>query len=143
MKKVMTLDILSKTANEVIKNVRDLSRDTATLITLSGDLGTGKTTLTQEIAASLGIKEQIISPTFVIIKKYSTTDPKFKNLIHIDAYRLGKSEELMKLGWHELLGDKDNLVILEWPENVPDCIPKDVFKIVLYHLDDNTRSIEF
>ena len=68
---------------------------------------------------------------------------KFKNLIHIDAYRLGKSEELMKLGWQELLGDKDNLVILEWPENVPDCIPKDVFKIVLSHLDDNTRSIEF
>jgi tRNA threonylcarbamoyladenosine biosynthesis protein TsaE len=139
----MTLENLSNIVENILRKVHNFKSENATVVTLQGDLGAGKTTLTQEIARQLGIKEKVISPTFVIMKKYSIDDTSFKYLIHIDAYRLTKSEELMKLGWEEILEDRDNLVILEWPENVPDCIPKNTYNIKLSHSNESTRSIEF
>lgn len=142
MKQEITLDKLADTAHDLLKKARATKSNTATLITLSGDLGSGKTTLTKEIAKELGVKENIISPTFVIMKSYKTTDKVFKNLIHIDAYRLNHSQELINLGWKELLENKDNLIIVEWPEMVPECIGN-ACKVTLSHVDENTRSIVF
>ncbi len=139
----MMLDNIHIIGISILEKARELSLNTATIITLHGDLGAGKTTLVQEIAKQLGIKENIVSPTFVIMKKYECVDGKFKYLIHIDAYRLEKSEELLKLGWQELIEDRNNLIILEWPENVVDCIPKDVLKVEISHIDENTRTIKF
>ncbi len=141
----MTLENLSTIARKVISKAHTIKSETATVITLTGDLGAGKTTLTQEIARQLGIKEKISSPTFVIIKNYKLKiiNYKWKNLIHIDAYRFSSGEQLEKLRWQELLDDKDNLIIIEWPENVPECIPKNALKVKLSHIDDNTRTIEF
>ena len=139
----MTLENLSNIARDIIKKAHDQKSDSAIVIALEGDLGAGKTTLTQEIARVLFIKERVISPTFIIMKKYEAIDEKFKYLIHIDAYRLEKSEELFKLGFQKLLEDKDNLIIIEWPENVPDCIPKNAIRVKLSHEIDNSHSIEF
>lgn len=139
----MTLDNLDTIVHDILKKAHSLESKTATLITLEGDLGAGKTTLTQEIAKQLKVKEKVISPTFVIMKKYNVVDEKFKYLIHIDAYRLTKSEELMKLGFQDIIEDKNNLIILEWPENVSDCIPLNTYNIKLSHTDENTRTIEF
>lgn len=139
----MTLENLSNIARDIIKKAHDQKSNSAVVVALQGDLGAGKTTLTQEIARVLFIKERVISPTFIIMKKYEAIDEKFKYLIHIDAYRLEKSEELFKLGFQKLLEDKDNLIIIEWPENVPDCIPKNAIKIKLSHEIDNSHSIEF
>ena len=139
----MTLENLSNIARDIIKKAHDQKSNSAVVVALEGDLGAGKTTLTQEIARVLFIKERVISPTFIIMKKYEAIDEKFKYLIHIDAYRLEKSEELFKLGFQKLLEDKDNLIIIEWPENVPDCIPKNAIKIKLSHEIDNSHSIEF
>lgn len=142
----MTLETLPSIVQEIIQKVYSSNSGNATVITLEGDLGTGKTTLTQELARSLGVKENLISPTFVIMKKYDLPEQAgvkvFKFLVHIDAYRLTKSEELWKLGFKEILEDKNNLIIIEWPENVPDCVPKNALRIKLSHLDDNTRTIE-
>ena len=143
MRMKMTLDNLHATAIKVIEKARDINSQTATVITLHGELGAGKTTLTQEIAQVLGVKENIISPTFVIMKKYEVVDKTFKNLIHIDAYRLNKSAELINLGWQELLADKNNLIIIEWPEQVPDCIPENACHIELAHVDETKRTINF
>lgn len=145
MRMKMTLDNLHTIALEVIQKVHGSKSGTATVITLHGDLGAGKTTLTQEIARILGIKENIISPTFVILKNYELriTNYEWKKLIHIDAYRLNKSAELMNLGWQELLADKSNLIIIEWPEQVPECIPENACRIDLSHTDENTRTINF
>ena len=63
-------------------------RDAATLVTLSGDLGAGKTTFTQGIARALGVEETVASPTFVIEKVYVLTAQRWERLVHIDAYRL-------------------------------------------------------
>jgi len=139
----MTLEKLPSIVNDIIKKAQSLKSETATIITLEGDLGAGKTTLTQELAKQFGIKESVISPTFVIMKKYGVIDDKFKYLIHIDAYRLAKSEELWKLGFQDILNNKNNLIIIEWPENVPDCIPKDALSIKLSHVDENSRTIDF
>jgi tRNA threonylcarbamoyladenosine biosynthesis protein TsaE len=142
MKKEFKITQLHTTAADLLEAVRP-TKDRATIITLSGDLGAGKTTLTQEIARILGVKQNIISPTFVIMKSYTTNHAVFKKLVHIDAYRLNSSEELKRLGWEELSGDRDSLIILEWPERVPECLDVTVQKVALTHIDEDTRKIEF
>lgn len=132
----------------IIDKILKMDNKKARAVALSGELGAGKTTLTQELARQLGIKNNIVSPTFVIMKNYninlnSKYYSHFKKLIHIDAYRLESHIELLKIGWQELVEDKDNLIIIEWPERVEDCIPNDVCWIKLGHVDDQTRSLEF
>jgi tRNA threonylcarbamoyladenosine biosynthesis protein TsaE len=143
METTVTKDELQAVAYKLIKKVHSLKSDTATVIAFWGELGSGKTTLTQEIAKILGVKESVISPTFVIMKKYKTSDKKFTQLIHIDAYRLNKSSELLHLGWQELLEDKNNLIIVEWPGNVPECIPDNACHLELSHDKEHTRNIKF
>lgn len=139
----VTLDQLHKVAQDIIQKAKSTKTDTATVITLEGDLGSGKTTLTQEISKILGVKESVISPTFVIMKKYEVVDDIFKHLIHIDAYRLNESKELINLGWGNILADKTNLIIIEWPSQVPECIPAHACKLELKHAKDDTRVITF
>ncbi len=115
------------------------------VVGLYGDLGAGKTTFTQALGKALGIKEAITSPTFVIMKTYKLKNLKtykLKNLIHIDAYRLKKGEELLKLGWADIISDPKNLVLIEWPEQVADIMPEDHLKIKIKHLDENSREFE-
>jgi tRNA threonylcarbamoyladenosine biosynthesis protein TsaE len=107
----------------------------------------GKTTLTQELAKHLKIKENIISPTFVIMKIYKINCAKykshFKQLIHIDAYRLEQADELLKIGWKEIEGNKKNLIIVEWPERVEKHLAVNTFYIKLDHIDEQTRLLKF
>jgi tRNA threonylcarbamoyladenosine biosynthesis protein TsaE len=142
MENIVTLKKLNQIATKVLRLAHETDKDTATVIALKGELGSGKTTLTQEIAKILKVKESVISPTFVIIKKYKVEDKFFRHLIHIDAYRLNNSEELRKLGWQEIFENKTNLIIIEWPEQVPECIPKNACKIVLTHKKENIRTIK-
>jgi tRNA threonylcarbamoyladenosine biosynthesis protein TsaE len=116
--------------------------DCATVVGLYGNLGAGKTTLSQGIAKAMGVVENIVSPTFVIEKIYELTDQKFTHLIHIDAYRLEKSEELLHLGWEEIISDSNNLILIEWPEKVADIMPPHI-KINLKALESlESREIE-
>jgi len=101
----------------------------ARLVTLTGELGAGKTTFVQEVARTLGVEETVSSPTFVIEKRYELRGQTFAHLIHIDAYRLKSEEELLKLGWHELLADSGKLIFLEWPERVPRLIPEAAVRV--------------
>ncbi len=125
---------------------------TATLLTLSGDLGSGKTAFVKALAEALGIKETITSPTFVIEQIYQL--PKsatFDRLIHIDAYRLEKASELERLGWAEIVADPRNLICLEWPENVAGLSNlssstsknTNVRWLQFRFVDENTREISF
>lgn len=139
----LKLEDIEKKALEILEIVSNTPKEKAVIIALSGDLGVGKTTITKEIAKHLGVTENVISPTFVIMKIYKTKNKIFKNLIHIDAYRLEKEEEIFMLGWKELIEDKDNLILLEWPERVAQYLPTDVFSINIEHKDDTTRSIKF
>ncbi len=114
----------------------------ATIITLSGELGAGKTTFAQGVAKALGVTEAVTSPTFVLEKIYALESQKFSRLIHIDAYRLKGAHELEVLGWKELLADAGNLIVLEWPERVAEAIPEDAIRIRFdIHGDERTISI--
>lgn len=113
----------------------------ATVVALSGELGAGKTTLTQAIARELGISERLVSPTFVIMKLYPIATGQWKQLVHIDAYRLNSTEELLKLGWDALIADSANLILIEWPEKVPEAIPQGSVRVNISHEGDDSRAI--
>lgn len=92
--------------------------DKAVVVFLSGDLGAGKTTFTKFLAKEFGIAEDLMSPTFVILKRYDIKDSVFKNLIHIDAYRLKSYDEFLKIKFPDYLSNAENLILIEWPEMV-------------------------
>lgn len=116
----------------------------ATLVTLSGELGAGKTSFTQGVARVLGVEDNVTSPTFVLEKVYELPEnSSFKRLIHIDAYRLESGAALRPLGFDELMKDKNNLILLEWPERVADMLPEAAHRITLEVLSDNTRKITY
>ena len=115
----------------------------ATLITLSGELGAGKTSFTQGIAAGLGVMEAVTSPTFVLEKLYPLTRAPFSQLVHIDAYRLTSGDDLRTLGFDELMGDAGNLVVLEWPEKVADLLPAPAHRITLTVVESGGRKISY
>ena len=131
-----------KFAADFVKNLQP-KKDEATLVALSGELGSGKTTFVQCVARSLGVKENITSPTFVLIKNYQLPATSHKLLYHIDAYRLERGEELAKLGFEEIVANPNNLIFLEWPENVAEVLPKDYLTIKFSFIDEATRAIEF
>ena len=114
----------------------------ATMVGLSGELGTGKTTFVQFLARELGVKRKVASPTFVIMKRYAIKNSKYKNLFHLDAYRLKNEKELFHLGWEEVLSKKENLVFIEWPENVIKALPKKYYKIKITHTKEGHRKFE-
>lgn len=114
----------------------------ATTLALEGELGAGKTNFAQEFGKLVGVNENMHSPTFVIMKVYDINFQGFKRLVHIDAYRIEKESELSHLGWEEIVREPENLVLIEWPENVPGLIPKEAKRISFKVVDENTREIE-
>jgi len=143
------MKIISKSLSDTAKIAKDFIEkiymgvyDTALVVGLYGDLGSGKTTFTQAVAKIFDIKEDITSPTFVIEKVYNTQHPKFKNLVHIDAYRLDSAKELSVLDWHKTLSDSRNIIFIEWPEKVLEILPKNHAKVFFKFLSENEREIE-
>ena len=128
-------------AGNFVKELQPLLAD-ASVVGLYGDLGSGKTLFVQGAAKALGIKQNITSPTFVIEKIYKLGSQPFEHLIHIDAYRLEKNEELLHLGWNEIVAGVGNLIFLEWPEKVAGILPQAMKKISFTFVDEHTREIE-
>lgn len=109
------------------------------VVALIGDLGTGKTALTKYIAEGLGIKEEISSPTFTIVKEYRSGR---LPLYHFDVYRLGSGEELLDIGAEEML-DGDGACVIEWADIVADVLPADSLVVKLdYGEDEGSRAAE-
>lgn len=127
-----------------INNLQDLAHFTKTLtarlqagdlILLNGDLGAGKTTLSQMIGKELGVKRNINSPTFNIIKSYKGTTLKFH---HMDCYRLEDSEE--DLGFEEYFEDHA-VTVIEWSEFIQDLLPAEHLTINLAVTGEETREL--
>lgn len=117
------------------------NKDHAIVVDLKGDLGGGKTTFLQGLAAGMGIKEKILSPTFVIMKKFKVPDSDFSHFYHIDCYRLKSSKELTELGFSEIVSSPKNIVAVEWPEVAADILPKDAIKINFRFIGESEREI--
>ncbi len=140
-KEIRTLIELEEEAKRFVNTLAPSLRG-ATLVTLSGELGAGKTAFTKAVAHALGVEEIVTSPTFVLEKIYLLSNQSFKRLIHIDAYRLEKGSDLASLGFDELMKDSGNLILLEWPENVAGALPEPDIKISIVANPDGPPSIK-
>lgn len=114
------------------------------VVALTGELGAGKTTFVQGFAKGLGIKDKIISPTFVLIRQHLI--PKTKKILpagrqvlfHVDLYRINSFQEL---GLKEILKNPDNVVLIEWAEKLNYLSPKNSKKIIIEKLEGDKRII--
>ena len=106
-------------------------------IHLSGDLGTGKTTLVKEVLNYLGIENFINSPTFTLIEPYEINDLK---IFHIDLYRVEKITELSAIGLEEYLQEANSINFIEWPERGSGFLKDPDIAISLYHQSETTRK---
>ena len=125
----------------------------AFIIDLEGELGSGKTAFLQGFAKGLGVKENITSPTFVILKRFRINSPgsslcvrknsssKFKNFYHIDCYRIKGVKEIINLGLKEIIAEPKNIVAIEWAERVGRIMPKNSVRIKFNFIDEKRRII--
>lgn len=104
------------------------------VICMEGDLGSGKTLFTKAFAKSMGISENITSPTFNIIKEYDGEEG--YKLYHMDVYRLSESKE--DIGISEYF-NKGGVTIIEWADLISDILPKDRLDIRIKIVDENKR----
>jgi len=144
MKKVLSksLDDTARIAAEWIASLSKKENE-ALVVGLSGNLGSGKTAFTKAVAAALGIEEMVTSPTFVIEKIYESKVTPWTRLVHIDAYRLESARELEVLNFEELVEDPNNLILIEWPENVKEILPEGVLTIKCEFVSETEREYTF
>ncbi len=138
--KTQSLTELEVVAGEIINVARMLPRGAAAVVTLSGDLGAGKTALTKVIARQLGVTETVGSPTFVVMRAYDTSDADFTRLYHMDAYRIESEAELLPLRFRELLAEPLVLICIEWPEDIAGLIPTPHIVVSAVLLPDMTHQ---
>ena len=122
------------------------------ILAIYGNLGAGKTTFIQGLAAGLGYLGRVFSPTFVIIRPYKITgtnrttttkqkNPKIKTLYHVDLYRIEEETDLKTLGIEEFLNDKGAICAIEWPEKIEKYLSENTIKIRFETLGENDRKI--
>src|SRR3989344_5580756 len=113
----------------------------AMVIAFEGDLGAGKTAFIQGFAQGLGVKESVLSPTFVIQKDFSISFGVYRNFYHIDVYRLKNPEELLELGFGDLVKNPENIIAIEWADKIETILPSEILKIKFENLGENKRKI--
>ena len=108
------------------------------VLVLAGDLGAGKTTFTQGLAASLGVTTPVTSPTFTLVHEYAGRVP----IVHIDVYRLEHLQEVHDLGFDELVGG-EAIAIVEWGDILGPLLPPDRLQLTFEYAtdDENTRFV--
>lgn len=124
------------------KILRSELKKTAFIIGLNGELGSGKTCFLQGLAKGLGIKAKILSPTFIIFRKFKVQSPKFKFFYHFDCYRLQKPKDILALGFKKIVSDPKNIVAIEWADKVKKVLPKNVLWLKFKFIDKNRRQIK-
>jgi len=119
-------------ARSLVEKIKEKPSDKAVVVALEGDLGSGKTKFTQLFAEALGAGQRVTSPTFLIMKKYELPEGKWKNIFHVDAYRI-KKEELAALGFKKITENPENIVVVEWADRVKNLVPQDALWLRFSH----------
>jgi len=142
-----------KLAKEILKLP---PQNGAIVLGLYGNLGGGKTTFLQGFSKGLGIKDKVLSPTFVILKHFKITKKtttaqgapqlsttNFTDFYHIDCYRLKDSKDILELDFKKIMAGPKNIIAIEWPEKIKEVLPDDMIKINFEFIDENKREINF
>lgn len=133
----ITLNELPMIAETLVRQCVDEKRN---VIALHGDLGAGKTSLVAAVAAVLGVREVVVSPTFIIYRTYQC-ERFFSSLIHIDAYRLETPEDADRLRVRELFAMQSTLVCCEWPELVAGYLPANALHVYVTYTGEYEREV--
>ena len=142
IKNLAEFEKFTKEFLEKIYKIKTESGDRPVVISLVGDLGVGKTTFVQILARELGIKEVVNSPTYIILKQYQIEDNKnFKQLVHMDAYRLDSLKELEPLRFNEYLNQSDTVMCIEWADKIKEKLPADIINVSIRIVNEETREI--
>ncbi len=129
-------------AEEALRELKP--QETATLLALHGELGAGKTTFTQALAKALGIADYVVSPTFVVMRRYPIpSHPRFEELFHIDAYRIETLDELEPLRFSELIVDPRNLICIEWAGKIESPVLDPAYHLTFELVDGGVRKVTY
>ncbi|MBN2260102.1 MAG: tRNA (adenosine(37)-N6)-threonylcarbamoyltransferase complex ATPase subunit type 1 TsaE [Clostridiales bacterium] len=131
--KIHNLEDMVRLGKILSENINDQS-----IICLTGDLGAGKTTLTQAIMKGLGIDEPITSPTYTTVNEYDNSI----KIFHFDVYRINDIDEMFEIGFDDYM-DQKAIKIIEWANIIEEIIPEDSIWINIIYTDDaNERLVE-
>ena len=133
----MKREIISRSSRQTQKAGEILAKEilrkktgkTALIVCLDGQLGGGKTTFLQGFAKGLKIKDKVLSPTFIICRKFkipnrgSRADLKFQYFYHIDCYRIKKPKDMISVGLEKIISEPKNIIALEWAEKIKKILP--------------------
>ena len=147
------LEIKTKGEKETKKVAEMFGREILTLkiskavaIGLEGDLGAGKTTFAKGFAKGLGIKEEMKSPTFILMRVFripriKNQESRIRHFLHFDAYRIDSAREFASLGFEDFLKDAENILLIEWSDKIKKILPENYFLFRFKHLGKNNRLI--
>ncbi len=107
------------------------------VVCLEGDLGAGKTTFTQGLAAALGVPGRVTSPTFCIVQEHQSRDVL---LVHMDLYRLHGEEDVEAIGWEDYMS-RGAIFVIEWPDRAGGLIPAKAYHISFHHMGEENRRV--
>ena len=138
------MKIITKNSDETKKIGLDLAEKIkpGDVLLLYGELGAGKTTFTKGLAEGLGIKDRILSPTFVLQRIHEVNKGKINKLNHIDLYRIEEAVEIKSLGLAEIFEDKKSVSVVEWADRLKDFKQKRGYKVHFKYLSDEEREVE-
>lgn len=131
-----TLDQINDAAKQIIN-----SSNNHKIWTFEGEMGAGKTTLIKAICKTLGVIDEVSSPTFSLVNEYKTNDG--KTIYHFDFYRIKNIEEVFDIGYEDYFYN-GNICLIEWPEKIDELLKDgDVFKIKIVKLGEEERAVSF
>jgi len=134
-----SVKIITHSPEETIEYARKLGKmlSAGDVIAYKGGLGAGKTTFTRGLAEGLGLGDDVSSPTFALVNEYSGSNI---TLYHFDMYRIEGEDDLETTGFYDYPFE-DNVVAVEWSENIEGCLPEKTIYITINRIDDDTREI--
>lgn len=129
-----------KLGEELARDILKKKTSKAVVIGLLGELGSGKTTFLQGFARRLGVRERVLSPTFVLMRKFKV-QKSFNHFYHIDCYRLQKPKEILDIGFKEIISNSKNIAAIEWAEKIKRVLPPETIVLKFEFVDENKRKI--
>lgn len=108
------------------------------IIAFKGELGAGKTTLIKALCNKLEVEDVVTSPSFSIVNEYYSK--KYGKIFHFDFYRINNEAEILDIGFDDYLY-QEAIILMEWPEKIPNLIPKDILLVNIQINSDQSRTI--